>query len=153
MSGRPALAEKLLYALGLEIHGPAAEDRRRVGSTLMVRQDLARLEAITTDGSVDSICLEVRSDKQVLSRIALSVAEARSYVAVVEAVIWAVGVRAYIEASMLRTSPRFWIDGFGEALSCLLDNKRRTARETARPVLGRAAARHATREPMAPINA
>jgi hypothetical protein len=143
----------LLYALGPEIHGPAAEDRRRVGGTLMVRQDLAQLEAVKTDDSVDSICLEVRSDNRVLTRFDMPVAEARSHAALVEAVIRAVGVRAYIEANTLRTSPRFWIESFGEALSCLLDDKRRTARETARAALGRAAARHAARQTMATIGA
>ncbi len=153
LSGRPALAEKLQYALGPEIHGPAAEDRRQVGSTLLVRQDLARLEAVKANSSVTSICLEVRNDSRVLARFAMSAAEAHSRAAVVEAVIRAIGLRAYIEANTLRTSLRFWIDGVGETLSCLLDDKRRTARETARAALGRAAARHAARQPMAPLGA
>ncbi len=112
---RPGLARELAFLLEEDVFRPTPlTGRLTVGATLLVRQDLANLEAIEVPAETDRLQVAFGVPGRALGWIEAPAIASLSRREVADLAIEAVGLAAFVTASGIRRRPRFWL-GFAIA--------------------------------------
>ncbi|MBS0547254.1 MAG: glycosyltransferase [Proteobacteria bacterium] len=108
-TGRPGFARLLAFALEPSLDRRAPIDGQLVvGSSLLVRQDIAALRAIAVPRDVDTLHLAFQRGRRALSRIEAPVFGDLSRRDVTAFALEVVGLATFIAANRLTLRPAFW---------------------------------------------
>jgi peptidoglycan/xylan/chitin deacetylase (PgdA/CDA1 family)/GT2 family glycosyltransferase/protein-L-isoaspartate O-methyltransferase len=115
---RPGLARELEFVLEEDVLRPTRLTARlQVGHTLMVRQDVTRLDAIEVPDGVDCLQAAFSAPGRAPGWIEVPVFASPSRREVAELAIEAVSLASFVKGSGVRQKPRFWFGLAREAAS------------------------------------